>query len=408
MGLCLASLKVQVSALSIWFQQRLEPLADVRTILQVGTLDITSICPSGCSMGFVIGSSGLTTDSFGTLETVVKSDPFAGCTLENRSWTNEFLLLGFTNERDKSVILFIFFFLIYIMTLLGNITIISLATVEITLRTPMYFFLNNFSYLEIGYTTTTVPRMLYHLLSGNMAISFNSCLTQMYFFFVFGTTEFFILALMGFDRYLAICHPLHYTTIMNKQFCYQLVLGSWVSGCLVPTVPTIVLSRKPFCGSKIINHFFCDVGPLVKLSSPDTFFLDVFVFMISAVVVLSSLLLITISYVFIISAILRISSSSGRHKAFSTCASHFSVVTIFFGTVIFMYVRPSSVENYQMDKAVSVFYSVVTPALNPLIYSLRNNEVKRALRKVFQRRQKSLESLGVIYSIKHKANFRQH
>ncbi|XP_073537789.1 olfactory receptor 6F1-like [Phyllobates terribilis] len=232
-----------------------------------------------------------------------------------------------------------------------------------------------------GYTTVTVPRMLFDLVSGNMTISFKSCLTQMYFFFLFGTTEFFILALMGFDRYLAICHPLHYTNIMNKRFCYQLVFGSWVSGCMVPTVPTIVLSGKPFCGSKVINHFFCDVGPLVKLSSPDTLFLDIFVFMISAVVVLGSLLLVTVSYVFIISAIFRISSTSGRHKAFSTCASHFSVVTIFFGTVIFMYIRPSSGENFEMDKAISIFYSAVTPAMNPLIYSLRNNEVKKALLK---------------------------
>ncbi|XP_075144244.1 olfactory receptor 6C4-like [Leptodactylus fuscus] len=327
-----------------------------------------------------------------------ESDPFAGCALSNRSQTDRFLLLGLTNERDISITVFIFFLIIYMLTLLGNITLILLTRTDSNLRTPMYFFLTNFSLLEIGYTTVTVPRMLFDLLSGNMTISFKSCLTQMYFFFLFGTTEFFILALMGLDRYLAICHPLHYTSIMNKQFCYQLIFGSWISGCLVPTVPTIVLSRRPFCGSKIINHFFCDVGPLVKLSSPNTLFLDIFVFMISAVVVLGSLLLVTVSYVFIIAAILRISSSSGRRKAFSTCASHFSVVTIFFGTVIFMYIRPSSGENFEMDKAISVFYSVVTPALNPLIYSLRNNEVKKALVKTFQRNRNSWKDLGIVYS----------
>ncbi|XP_075469135.1 olfactory receptor 6M1-like [Ascaphus truei] len=241
--------------------------------------------------------------------------------------------------------------------------------------------------------------MLFDLLSGNMAISFNDCLTQMYFFFLFGTTEFFILALMGFDRYLAICHPLHYTNIMNKRLCCQLVLGSWIGGCMVPILPTIVLSQKPFCGSKTINHFFCDVGPLVKLSAPDTFFLDAIIFTVSSTVVLSSLLLVTVSYIFIISAILRISSSSGRHKAFSTCASHFFVVTLFFGTVIFMYLRPSSGENSDMDKAVSVFYSVVTPALNPVIYSLRNKEVKNALIKVFHRKGQSWKDLGVIRCI---------
>ncbi|CAI9615030.1 unnamed protein product [Staurois parvus] len=189
----------------------------------------------------------------------------------------EFLLLGFTNERDINVILFTFFLLVYILTLLGNITIISLTRTNVSLRTPMYFFLNNFAFLEIGYTTVTVPRMLSDLISGNMTISFNSCISQMYFFFFFGTTEFFILALMGFDRYLAICRPLHYNNIMNFQFCFQLVIGSWISGCMVPVVPTIVLSQKPFCGSKTIHHFFCDVGPLVKLSSADTVFLDTFV-----------------------------------------------------------------------------------------------------------------------------------
>ncbi|KAG9485025.1 hypothetical protein GDO78_008245 [Eleutherodactylus coqui] len=290
--------------------------------------------------------------------------------------------------------------MIYMLTLLGNIILISLTRWDTNLRTPMYFFLTSFSFIEIGYTTVTVPRMLFDLVSGNKTISFKSCLTQMYFFFLFGTTEFLILALMGFDRYMAICNPLHYTNLMNKRFCYQLVFGSWISGCMVPTVPTIVLSRKPFCGSKIINHFFCDVGPLVKLSSPDTFFLDVFVFMISAIVVLGSLLLVTVSYVFIISAIFRMSSSSGRRKTFSTCASHFLVVTIFFGTVIFMYIRPSSGENYEMDKAISIFYSVVTPALNPLIYSLRNNEVKKALVKALERKRNSWEDFGVVYSIK--------
>nr|DBA15243.1 TPA: hypothetical protein GDO54_004484 [Pyxicephalus adspersus] len=286
------------------------------------------------------------------------------------------------------------------LTLFGNITIILLTRTNESLRTPMYFFLNNFSILEIGYTAVTVPRMLSDLISGNMAISFNSCITQMYFFFLFGTTEFFILALMGFDRYLAICQPLYYNNIMSTQFCLQLVLVSWISGCMVPIVPTIVLSQKPFCGSKIINHFFCDVGPLVKLSSSDTAFLDTFVLIISAVVVLGSLFLVTVSYVLIISAILLIASSSGRSKAFSTCTSHFCVVTIFFGTVIFMYVRPSSGENHEMDKAVSVFYSVVTPALNPLIYSLRNKEVKNALVKVLHKKRHFLEQSEVIPSVK--------
>ncbi|XP_053552599.1 olfactory receptor 6F1-like [Bombina bombina] len=328
-----------------------------------------------------------------------KSDLFAACLLKNQSETNEFQLIGFTKQGNTSIILFVFFLVIYVLTLLGNIIIIVLSRINATLKTPMYFFLNNFSFLEIGYTTVTVPKMLFDLLLGNITISFNSCLTQMYFFFLFGTTEFFILALMGFDRYLAICQPLHYMNIMNTMFCFKLVLGSWISGCVVPILPTIILSKKPFCGSKKINHFFCDVGPLVKLSSPDTVLLDAIVFTVSSVVVLNSLLIVTVSYIYIVAAILRIPSSVGQHKAFSTCASHFSVVTLFFGTVIFMYLRPSSGENNNMDKAVSVFYSVITPALNPLIYSLRNKEVKSALTKIFHRRRQSWKHLEVIHTL---------
>ncbi|KAE8590837.1 hypothetical protein XENTR_v10018226 [Xenopus tropicalis] len=321
---------------------------------------------------------------------------------------NGFLLLGFIMQRDMNVTLFVVFLMIYMTSLFGNIIIISLSRTEASLRTPMYFFLSNFSFLEICYTSVTVPKMLFDLLSGNMAVSFNCCLTQMYFFFLFGTTEFYILALMGLDRYVAICHPLHYSVIMNRQFCYQLILGSWLSGCIVPVLPTTLLTQKPFCGSKIINHFFCDVGPLIKLSSPDTFYLDAIVFTVSGIVVLCSLTLVTVSYLFIISAILRISSSAGRHKAFSTCASHFSVVTLFFGTVIFMYLRPTSGENYELDKVVSVFYSIVTPALNPLIYSLRNKDMKRALVKMLQKRDNSCRKLENINSISLNTFYRKH
>ncbi|OCT70086.1 hypothetical protein XELAEV_18037007mg [Xenopus laevis] len=288
--------------------------------------------------------------------------------------------------------------MIYMTCLFGNVIIITLSRIDISLRTPMYFFLSNFSFLEICYASVTVPKMLFDLLSGNMAISFHCCLVQMYFFFLFGTTEFYILAVMALDRYVAICHPLHYSVVMNKQFCYKLIIGSWLSGCMVPVLPTILLTQKPFCGSKIINHFFCDVGPLIKLSSPDKFYLDAIVFTVSGIVVLCSLTLVTVSYVFIISAILSISSSAGRQRAFSTCASHFSVVTLFFGTVIFMYLLPHS-ENYELGKAVSVFYSIVTPALNPAIYSLRNKEVKRALVKVLQKREYSWRKFGDVNSI---------
>lgn len=297
----------------------------------------------------------------------------------------EFILLGFSGLGEFRFILFIIFLTTYLFTLLGNTLIIAISNLDGSLHTPMYFFLSNFSLLEMCYTSVTVPRLLRDFLTDSHTISFRKCITQMYFFFFFGTTEFFLLAVMAYDRYLAICYPLQYSVLMDSHTCACLALGSWLCGCMTPFLPTAFISQLPFNSSNQINHFFCDTGPVVKLSSGNTIMADRMVFLVSAVVVLTSFLLTMTSYVLIISAICRIPSTSGRQKAFSTCASHLTVVTIFYGTVIFMYLCPRSGRVSDMDKIVSVFYAVVTPMLNPIIYTLRNKDVKKALEKALHR-----------------------
>ncbi|XP_053108406.1 olfactory receptor 11L1-like [Hemicordylus capensis] len=294
----------------------------------------------------------------------------------------EFILLGFSEFQEFRFLLFTTFLTIYLFTLLGNGLIIAISNLDVSLQIPMYFFLSNFSLLEMCYTSVTVPQLLGDFLTGTHAISFQTCITQMYFFFFFGTTEFLLLATMAYDRYLAICHPLQYPMLMDSRTCACLALSCWLSGFLTPFLPTAFISQLPYNSSNQINHFFCDTSPLIKLSTGNTFMADMMVFLVSAVVVLTSFLLTVTSYVLIVSTICRIPSASGRLKAFSTCASHLTVVTIFYGTVIFMYLCPRSGQASDMDKVVSVLYAVVTPMLNPIVYTLRNKDVKIALKKV--------------------------
>uniref|UniRef100_A0A8C0J7X5 Olfactory receptor n=1 Tax=Chelonoidis abingdonii TaxID=106734 RepID=A0A8C0J7X5_CHEAB len=281
-----------------------------------------------------------------------------------------FILLGLTNRTDLKGLLFGSFLLIYTMTLMGNLGMMALIHADPHLHTPMYFFLSTLSFIDICYSSVVTPRLLH----GHRAISFRACIAQMYFFFFFGSTEFFLLATMAYDRYLAICHPLRYPVLMNGRACARLALASWVSGFLTPFLPTAFISQLPFCGTNRINHFFCDTGPLLRLSTGDTHVADILVFLVSVVVVLSSFLLTLTSYTLIVSAICRIPSATGRHKAFATCASHLTVVIIFYGTVIFMYIRPGSGRASNMDKVVSVFYAIIIPLLNPVIYTLRNRD----------------------------------
>uniref|UniRef100_A0A8C0GQ03 Olfactory receptor n=1 Tax=Chelonoidis abingdonii TaxID=106734 RepID=A0A8C0GQ03_CHEAB len=297
----------------------------------------------------------------------------------NQTAVTEFILLGFTDIRWLQILLFVLLLITYVLTLAGNILIISITLVSQRLQTPMYFFLRNFSLLEIGFTSASIPKVLFNVASGCWYISVAGCFAQCLFYLTVGTAEFCLLAAMSFDRYMAICNPLHYTSIMTSHFCDWLVLASWLIG--FGYVITILVCQLPFCGPNLINHFYCDVAPLLKLACADTRFLEQIVFAVAAFVLLSSFSFTMISYVFIISAVLRIPSNSGRQRAFSTCASHLTVVSILYGTVIFMYVRPKVDSSLELNKVVSVLNTVITPLLNPFIYTLRNKEVKEALKK---------------------------
>ncbi|XP_066486605.1 olfactory receptor 6E1-like [Tiliqua scincoides] len=303
--------------------------------------------------------------------------------MENKTDTVvRFILVGFTNIRWLQILLFFLLFITYLFTVVGNVLIIFITLSDHRLQTPMYFFLRNFSVLEISFISSSTPKVLYNLASGTYTISVAGCFAQAFFYFVVGTTEFFLLATMSFDRYVAICNPLRYTTIMNRQFCIQLVLGSWIFSFLYLIVPLILLFRLPFCGPNVINHFFCDNIPLIKLACTDTQTLELLDFLLATFSVLGTLTVTIVSYIKIISTIMRMPSTAGRQKAFSTCASHLTVVFITYGSCIFMYVKPSQSWGLDLSKTVGVLNNVISPLLNPFIYSLRNKQVKEALKDI--------------------------
>uniref|UniRef100_A0A8C4W160 Olfactory receptor n=2 Tax=Gopherus evgoodei TaxID=1825980 RepID=A0A8C4W160_9SAUR len=304
----------------------------------------------------------------------------------NLTTVTEFIFLGLTDHPELQVPLFSLFLVIYLITLTGNLGMIILIRSDPQLHTPMYFFLINLSLVDFCYSSVITPKLLVGFLAGNKVISFNGCATQFFFFSSFVGIECLLLAVMAYDRYVAICNPLLYTVIMSHRVCVLLAAGSFLAGFVNSMIHTISMFQLPFCASNIINHFFCDVPPLLKLSCASTFINEVVIFAFASLIEISCLLAILISYVYILSAILRIRSTEGRHKVFSTCASHLTAVTVFFGTTLFMYLRPSSSSSMNQDKVVSVFYTVVIPMLNPLIYSLRNKEVKDALRRGFGRK----------------------
>ncbi|XP_003405017.2 olfactory receptor 6M1-like [Loxodonta africana] len=273
----------------------------------------------------------------------------------------------------------------YMTSLIGNTMIILLVCVDYRLYSPMYFFIANLSFLEVTITSTVVPKMLANTFSLSKVISFAGCLTQSFFYFLLGSTEFFILAVMSFDRYVAICNPLRYTIIMNKQTCMFLLLGSYVGAFLSILVSSILTAPLPFCGTNVINHFFCDSAPVLKLACADISLVELADFISSAVLLLGSLLLTGVSYTYIVVTILRIPSVQGQQKAFSTCVSHITVVTLYYGSSIFIYVRPEKGNVMDVNKFATVLNTVVTPMLNPFIYSLRNEKVKESLRDVFKK-----------------------
>ncbi|XP_040275629.1 olfactory receptor 11L1-like [Bufo bufo] len=297
----------------------------------------------------------------------------------NHSSVTHFILLGFSLSKQTQLFLFILFLIIYSMTLMSNLLVITLVTFQRSLHKPMYFFIGNFSFLEMWYTTVTVPRMLKDLGTGNKTISSIGCISQFYFLFSLGATQHFLLAIMAYDRFLAICFPLRYTNLMCRSTCGKLAAASWIAGWLSISLPAAMMSRLVFCGPNIMDHFFCDFSPLLQLSCTETWLNEIIFSAVAWTVILGCFFFTFMSYISVVTAILRIPSSIGRQKAFSTCASHIAVVGIFFGTVIFMYIRPKAKNSSPIDKVVSVFYSVVVPLLNPMIYSLRNKEMKNAL-----------------------------
>ncbi|XP_044841890.1 olfactory receptor 6T1-like [Mauremys mutica] len=304
--------------------------------------------------------------------------------MANQTWVTEFILLGFPNLWGLQVLLFIVLLLTYVLTVTGNLVILVLTLSDQRLHTHMYFFLGNLSFLELVLTTVVIPKSLSGILAGRVTISFANCMTQSYIYFLLGTTDFFLLAVMSFDRYQAICNPLRYEAIMSSKVCAQLVLGSWIGGFLCVLFPTAMLTRLTFCGANTIDHFFCDSWPLLQLSCSDTRLLEQVDFVLSSFVLLSSLAFTTVSYTYIISTILRIPSSSERRRAFSTCSSHLTVVVMVYGSSIFLYVRPSWGESLLLNKVAATLSCIVTPLLNPFIFSLRNDKVKEVLQDAFR------------------------
>nr|XP_033809081.1 olfactory receptor 5V1-like [Geotrypetes seraphini] len=304
---------------------------------------------------------------------------------QNGTAVTEFTLLGLSDLPQLQPFFFVLFFCIYLITLAGNALIISVIKADRQLHTPMYYFLGNFSLIDICLSSVTVPRLLVNIFSDRKSISFVGCIAQLYFFLLVGTMEDLLLGVMAFDRYLAICNPLRYPAVMSKGLCALLVASSWVISSLHALIYSIMASRLPFCGSTIIHHFFCDIPPLLKLSCADTTTYELVIFTEGSLVVMSPCILIIVSYIFIVSAILKVSSKEGRSKAFSTCSSHLMVVILFYGTDIFMYFRPSSFYSLNYDRVVSVMYTIVTPMLNSFIYSLRNNDVKNAIQRTISR-----------------------
>ncbi|XP_044841020.1 olfactory receptor 1020-like [Mauremys mutica] len=299
----------------------------------------------------------------------------------NQTSITEFILLGFGDLPEPQILLFLLFLVIYIATVTGNILIMALVGADRHLHTPMYFFLGNLSCLETCYTSTILPRMLAGPLTGDRTISFNGCVTQYYLFGSLLATECLLLSVMSYDRYLAICNPLHYAARMSGRACLQLAGGSWLGGFLGNSITTLSISQLTFCGPNGIDHFFCDFIPLVKLSCNDPHLIEMLAFILSFLFFLVPFLLTLMSYICIVTTILRIPSTTGRQKAFSTCSSHLIVVSIYYATLLIVYMFPTTDILNDFKKILSVVYAVLTPLVNPLIYSLRNKEVQEALRK---------------------------
>ncbi|XP_015746551.1 olfactory receptor 6X1-like [Python bivittatus] len=308
------------------------------------------------------------------------------------NWTNctrvtAFILVGLPRVRGMEGVMHAGIFVLYLLCLMGNGLIIVMVIVDHRLQKPMYFFLSNLSLIDIGHTTVFVPKLLVNYLSVKNSICLSCCLSQSFFYFLFGVTEFFIITLISLDRYIAICHPLRYATIMTSGVCLKLAIASWFGGFFSILYQIIIVAHLPFCTSNVINHFYCDVGPLLKTAGGDIYVVEALGFLITVLVVMSSMLFTLISYLFIISTILRMPSTTRQQRAFSTCASHLIVVTILYSSVFFVYLRPTfKSSSFSKMKSVSLVSAIVVPVLNPFIYTIRNHEVKEAVWKALRRK----------------------
>ncbi|EDL27370.1 olfactory receptor 1087 [Mus musculus] len=307
----------------------------------------------------------------------------------NLTAVTQFILMGITERPELQAPLFGLFLVIYLSSMFGNLGMIILTTVDSKLQTPMYFFIRHLAITDLGYSTAVGPKMLVNFVVDLNIISYNLCATQLAFFLVFIISELLILSAMSYDRYVAICKPLLYTVIMSQRVCQVLVAIPYLYCTFVSLLVTIKIFTLSFCGYNVISHFYCDSLPLLSLICSNTNEIEMIILVLAAFNLISSLLVVLVSYLFILIAILRMNSAEGRRKAFSTCGSHLTVVTVFYGTLIFMYVQPQSSHSFDTDKVASIFYTLIIPMLNPMIYSLRNKDVKYALQR----------SLKKIYSI---------
>ncbi|KAM6163679.1 olfactory receptor 1E5 [Rhynchocyon petersi] len=308
-------------------------------------------------------------------------------TRRNHTGISDFLLLGLPIEPEQQNWFYILFLVMYLTTVLGNMLIILLICLDSHLHTPMYLFLSNLSFSDLCFSSVTMPKLLQNMQSQDHSIPYAGCLTQMYFFLFFADLESFLLVAMAYDRYVAICFPLHYTTMMNPQLCLSLVALSWVLTTFHAMLHTLLMARLCFCADNVIPHFFCDMSALLKLACSDTRVNELVIFIMGGLILVIPFLLIITSYIRIITSILKVPSARGIHKAFSTCGSHLSVVSLFYGTVIGLYLCPAADNSTIKETVMAMMYTVVTPMLNPFIYSLRNRDMKGALGRIFHKKK---------------------
>ncbi|XP_038176564.1 olfactory receptor-like protein OLF3 [Arvicola amphibius] len=300
----------------------------------------------------------------------------------NQTWAHEFILLGLSSNWDTQLSLFVVFLLMYLVTVLGNFLIVLLIRLDSRLHTPMYFFLTNLSLVDVSYATSIVPQLLAHFLATHKAIPFLSCAAQLFFSLGLGGIEFVLLAMMAYDRYVAVCNPLRYSAIMHAGLCSRMALASWVSGSINSVMQTAITFQLPMCTNVYIDHISCELLAVVRLACVDTSTNEVAIMVSSIILLMTPFCLVLLSYIQIISTILKIQSKEGRRKAFHTCASHLTVVALCYGMAIFTYIQPRSSPSVLQEKLISLFYAILTPMLNPMIYSLRNKEVKGAWQKL--------------------------